>query len=92
MHAATLLVDRLRSMGKEAPTGAREFSSSRGERVHQARLAGEAQHPVPYPWLFVGTEPGERSPRSLFPDASPLSGNDPRSSASQPPSRLLRAI
>ena len=51
-------------MGREAPTGARRFSSSRGDDVHEARLADEAQHPVPYPWLFVGMEPGERSPRS----------------------------
>ena len=49
-------------VGREAPTGARRFSSSRGRNVHEARLADEAQHPVPYPWLFVGTEPGERSP------------------------------
>jgi len=61
-------------MGREAPTGAREFSSSRGAGVHKARLAREAQHPVPYPWLFAGTEPGERSPNLAVRPLSPRSG------------------
>jgi len=62
-------------MGREAPTGAREFSSSRGAGVHKARLAREAQHPVPYPWLFAGTEPGERSPNLAVRPLSPRSGD-----------------